>query len=577
MNLTQRYQDKLESKQRFDKVRFDNVLLQMEVTNACNHRCYFCPNSDSTRPTKMMAYEFAEKVMRECADFLGNGKKICFHMNGEPLLYKRLPDLVKLSKELGYEYSFVTTNGSVAVDDLLRDLFEAGLDSIKFSINAGTKESYLKIHGRDDFEKAIHALKFASAYRKESGRDYKIFVSCVGTKDNYSELEDFAVYAEPLCDEIVFYYPCGYAGQNNELAKELRCDLSNLNIKTFDIKHSCPCPVLWNSINVTCEGFLALCCSESDNRLIVENLNQKGVREAWLGEKMQAIRALHTAGNIQNTPCFSCISETAYQDEEIDRELFALALEQRKQNTRIRKNVANIDYKQTLVFFNRRADKYQEENPYSVTMYQDNNPALVEERNKAEIEKLLPLLRLDSESKILDLACGIGRWSDAITTQIDAYCGVDFSENLIALAKKRMHKTNRSFYVGAANDLQNILEANQKGKFNRILLIGILMYINDKDLLSIMKQLTEVSEEHSIICIREPLGIDERLTLRGFYSEELKDNYNAIYRTRDELMSVLKNTLIKCGFRITKNGFLFSEDELNNRKETAQYYFILER
>ena len=131
--------------------------------------------------------------------------------------------------------------------------------------------------------------------------------------------------------------------------------------------------------------------------------------------------------------------------------------------------------------------------------------------------------------------------------------------------------------MGAVNDLRNVLEANQKGKFNRILLIGILIYINDRDLMTVMKQLIEVSEKHSIICIREPLGIDERLTLRGFYSEELKDNYNAIYRTRDELLQVFDKTLLQAGFKVTQNGFLFSEDELNNRKETAQYYFIMER
>ncbi len=579
MNLSERYREKLEKKTVIAKAgeELNDILLQIEVTNACNHKCYFCPNEYSSRPVKMMPYEFAVKVMRECADFLGTGKKICFHMNGEPLLYRQLPDLVRLSKELGYEYSFVTTNGSVATDELLKALFDAGLDSIKFSINAGTRESYLKIHGKDDFEKAIHALKFAAAYRKESRKNYKIYVSCVGTKDNYTELEEFAAYAERLCDEVVFYYPCGYAGQNNQLAKELRCDLSKLDIKTFEIKHTCPCSVLWNSINITCEGFLSLCCSESDNRLIVENLNEKDVKEAWLGEKMQAIRALHTEGKIQNTPCFACINETEYEEKEIDKELFALALEQRKKSTRIKKVPTSIDYEQTRLFFNKRADKYQESNPYSVTMYQDSNPVLVEERNKAEMRKLLPLLRLDVESRVLDVACGIGRWSDAITTQIDEYCGIDFSENLIELAQKRSHAANRSFLVGSANELQHVLVSNQKGKFNRILMIGIFMYINDQELVSVMEQLIEVSAEHAIICIREPLGIDERLTLKDFYSEELKDHYNAIYRTRTEVVNVLHNTLLKAGFRMTQSGFLFSDDELNNRKETAQYYFILER
>lgn len=263
--------------------------------------------------------------------------------------------------------------------------------------------------------------------------------------------------------------------------------------------------------------------------------------------------------------------------KKIDKELFAIALEQTKKNARIKKVPTNIDYEQTLHFFNKRAGKYREENPYSVTMYQDSNPALAEERNKAEVGKLLPLLRLDAQSRVLDVACGIGRWSDAITTQIDAYCGMDFSENLIELAQKRAHADNRSFYVGAANELRNVLVVNHQRKFNRFLLIGILMYINDKELVSVMNQLTEVSAEHAIICVREPVGIDERLTLKGFYSEELKDNYNAIYRTRDELANVFHETLIKSGFRITQSGFLFSEDELNNRKETAQYYFALER
>lgn len=252
-------------------------------------------------------------------------------------------------------------------------------------------------------------------------------------------------------------------------------------------------------------------------------------------------------------------------------------LNRHNKNTRIRRNIENIDYNQILNFFNKRADRYEEEHPYSVTMFQDNNLALVDARNKAETEKLLPLLRLDTTSKVLDLACGIGRWSDVITTQIAEYFGIDFSEQLIELAKKRPHEVNRSFCVGALSNLQNVLAANQKSKFNRFLLVGILMYINDRDLMSVMNQMIKASEEHAIICIREPVGIDERLTLKEFYSEELNDNYNAIYRTRDELMRVFEQTLLRDGFNIMQSGFLFLEDELNNRKETAQYYFVLEK
>lgn len=341
MNLTERYSKKLENMVDCENISLDGVLLQLEVTNACNHKCIFFPNVDSHRKRKMIDFELAKRVMSECADFLGKDKRICFHMNGEPLLYKKLPELVKYSKELGYDYSFLTTNGALASEELLTKLFEAGLDSIKFSINAGNRETYAKIHGSDDYENAINALKFSWRYRKENGKNYKIFVSCVGVKQNYKELEAFNQMTSKYCDEVVFYYPCGYAGQKlNSL--ENRCDLSKLSIKAFEIKHTSPCPVLWNSINVTCEGYLSLCCSESDNRLIVEDINHMGVKEAWLGKKMTTIRAKHTEGKIKEMPCFSCVTETVYNIQKIDKDLFALSLKRRKDNEENRKRAADL-------------------------------------------------------------------------------------------------------------------------------------------------------------------------------------------------------------------------------------------
>ena len=59
--------------------------------------------------------------------------------------------------------------------------------------------------------------------------------------------------------------------------------------------------------------------------------------------------------------------------------------------------------------------------------------------------------------------------------------------------------------------------------------------------------------------------------------EYLNDNYNAIYRTRDELVHFFEKELLQKGFQIEQEGFLFQEKGLNNRKETTQYYFILQR
>ena len=193
-----------------------------------------------------------------------------------------------------------------------------------------------------------------------------------------------------------------------------------------------------------------------------------------------------------------------------------------------------IDDKKTKDFFSRRGGKYNEKNPYSLTMYQDNHPELVRERNKYEVQILKPLLQLDSHSRVLDFACGIGRWADAITEDIEEYCGIDYSSEFVRIARERNKKENFSFYEGSAWEVDQVLKKHQKEKFNKIIIVGL-------------------------------------------YSEELRDDYNAIYRTRDELLEIFEDTLFENGFSVEQEGYLFEEPELNNRKETSQYYFILKR
>ena len=103
------------------------------------------------------------------------------------------------------------------------------------------------------------------------------------------------------------------------------------------------------------------------------------------------------------------------------------------------------------------------------------------------------------------------------------------------------------------------------------------MYLNDEEVKETFRQIEHLCEQKSLICIREPIGVTERLTLKDFYSEELDDDYSAIYRTRDEIKQIIDDVLVQKGFKILQEGFLFSEERLNNRKETEQYYYLIGR
>lgn len=242
---------------------------------------------------------------------------------------------------------------------------------------------------------------------------------------------------------------------------------------------------------------------------------------------------------------------------------------------RIKREKVNIDYSKTKTFFEARGAKYNEEYPYVTTMYQDQHPQLTDKRNREETARILPLLQLNETARVLDLGCGIGRWADSIICPIESYLGIDFSENMVQIARSRNTRDNFRFERTSVCDFKEYYESSGFRPFNRLIIAGVFMYLNDEDVNNILRFLPDVLSPDSIIYIREPVGIQERLTLKDFYSQELEHNYNSIYRSAEEYRQIFQDNAP--AFVSVREGFLFDAPELNNRKETSQYYFILRK
>ena len=87
------------------KKRFAKIYL--EITNLCNLSCSFCHGT--ARPPKTVTPEefrvLAEKLV-PYTDYL------YLHVLGEPLLHPELPELLRISDELGFR-TCLTTNGTL--------------------------------------------------------------------------------------------------------------------------------------------------------------------------------------------------------------------------------------------------------------------------------------------------------------------------------------------------------------------------------------------------------------------------------------------------------------------------------
>ena len=181
---------------------FPKTNFLIETSNACNHACLFCAHQKMKRKIGKIDKEFLFDILKQAYE-LGT-REVGFYATGEPFLVPELPEYIQKAKDIGYEYVYLTSNGSVATPEKIRAVIEAGLDSIKFSINAPERKMYEFIHGRDDFDKVYDNLKYLNEYREITGKKYKIFVTGILTRYTESMKDMYFDVFRDMADEIIW-------------------------------------------------------------------------------------------------------------------------------------------------------------------------------------------------------------------------------------------------------------------------------------------------------------------------------------------------------------------------------------
>jgi len=277
----------------------------VELSNGCNHACIFCTNPRMERKVGRLSLQTYEKFLKEASD-LGL-EEVGLYTTGEPFLMRNINEYIAMAKKYGIKYVFITTNGALTTSEKLVSAVKSGLDSIKFSVNAGTRESYKLVHGKDDFDKVIDNIKFLSKYRKEKNIDLKLMVSCVVTKEIEDEEEVLKNLLLPYIDEIYFYGVTSQFGQSLDQIKLLKSSLSD---DPPALGKASPCSMLWNRVHLTREGYLTLCCADYENALTYADLSLTSLKEAWHNRAITQMRQKHQTQRLDNTLCKNCLYGT---------------------------------------------------------------------------------------------------------------------------------------------------------------------------------------------------------------------------------------------------------------------------
>ena len=281
----------------------------VEVSNACNHSCLFCTNPRMVRKINTLDFNIYTKFIDEAVE-LGL-EEIGLYATGEPFMVKKINDYILYAKRKKLKYIYLTSNGSIKNQVMIKKAIDSGLNSIKFSINAGNKNTYKLIHGKDDFQTVINNIKFIDKYRKDNNLNLKLYVSFVVTKYTLDEKNELYDLLKDYIDEIAYYDVNTQMGQNLDIFDKFSLNNKSILLSVPENGRGKPCAMLWNRIHVTCEGYLDLCCNDYENVLTYSDLKHSSLKDSWTNSVIQEMRKMHLEQKLENTLCQNCIYNTS--------------------------------------------------------------------------------------------------------------------------------------------------------------------------------------------------------------------------------------------------------------------------
>lgn len=278
-------------------------------TNACNFRCNYCAQSLGAEYLRnkynfsyeTMPMETFHKAVEQMCDFSKPFKLLSFMGHGEPLLHKKLPEMIQMVHEAGIaERIEIITNGSLLTHQLSEQLVAAGVDNVRVSLQGLSAEKYKSISGVDmDFAKFIAELRYFHSLEGKS----KLFVKIVDTALDDGEEEHFYDMFADISDRMYIekIKPVYDGVKYSE-------DVQNVLVDRYGVIHEkrLVCPMPFFSLSLWPNGDIAP-CDAIYKPIVLGNVKEKSVYEMWHDKLLMNFQKMQLQKNrLDNIHCRIC-------------------------------------------------------------------------------------------------------------------------------------------------------------------------------------------------------------------------------------------------------------------------------
>ncbi len=256
------------------------------VNEVCNFQCFYCIKSKSKEEQKenkifsrQMDFEVFRKIIDNMEKWGGKIKVLLLQGWGEPLLHPDIVKMVAYAKEKRVaEKIRIISNGSLLTHEMTDALINAGLDSLKISLQGTDEKAYKDISGVTlNMERFIENITYF--YQRSRGKT-EFLIKVMDFMLEGSKGEEIRDKFTPICDQLVVesMIPIVKTVNYEERKIQLNKSFQNKEILYSDI---CTMPFMRMFINV--EGKAIACCALCYP--IEYGDATESIKEIWNGEK----------------------------------------------------------------------------------------------------------------------------------------------------------------------------------------------------------------------------------------------------------------------------------------------------
>lgn len=267
----------------------------IEPTNACNFKCAFCFHSLSNDELKRKGFkknilelDDLKKIIDDIEKSKFKIKVLRFSGFGEPLLNKKLPDMIYYAKEKNIaERIMVISNGSHLNYELSLELIDTGLDEMLISVQGLSDHHYKKLCSVEfNFKELVNNIKFYHLNKNNSLIHTRILSNGMTEQECNLYYETFNDITDGAFIDNIFplFKGVDYTG----LVHDYNVDIEGKPIKDLNI-----CVQPFNALFVHASGNVTVCSNDYLEKIDLGNIQQKSITDIWNGNKLYNFRVMH--------------------------------------------------------------------------------------------------------------------------------------------------------------------------------------------------------------------------------------------------------------------------------------------